>query len=279
MNDVLVGSLLGDGSISRCGRGLRYECEQKESMKEYVEWLSREMNEYGLKIGERNRTRKLNGYEWKYKSYRVISKSHKDIKLAREMFYPEGRKTVTEEWLGMLTPKSLAVWYMDDGSYDYNKNTIQIRTDSFTLKEHHLIQNYFNNIHDIQISIAKYGKGKNKKYYLYFPRHEAKKFLEITHHYILKCFFYKKPKGWEKAIALPPAFHRRLNVKKLGEEKSKELLIESLQSFYRKANEEVFPVVEYLMEKDNYSYKSIIRIFGSWERALEESGLPSKLTL
>ena len=46
----------------------------------------------------------------------------------RQAMYVGGKKVLSEDYLKQLTPLSLAIWYMDDGSYTERAKGVQERT-------------------------------------------------------------------------------------------------------------------------------------------------------
>ena len=48
--------------------------------------------------------------------------------LQRAVYFGDGKKTITEEYLKALTPLALAVWFMDDGSFTARSKGLQART-------------------------------------------------------------------------------------------------------------------------------------------------------
>lgn len=278
---IIYGALLGDAYIAKLDYGYatyyRFEVEHSVEDSEYVYWLYDELKDI-FNVGPRLRERhsNLDGRGIKSKSLSLYSKMDDFFRELREEIYVDNRKAITAGWLEKLTPLSLAVWYMDDGSYHINRNTVEISTYSFTLEEHHLIRDYLRDVYDINISIARRGKGKRKCYYVYFPREEAIKLLKIVSPYILPCMQRKLPLGWDKAHSLPPHFHLRIN-RKADKEINKRLIIQNLVSFYEQIGRpEKFPVVLYNYTPGTYSFKAINAVFGSWEKALTEAGLPSQ---
>ncbi len=276
---IMYGTLLGDGYITKLDYGYatyyRFEVEHTINDKEYVDWLYKELSViFNVEARVRHRYSSLDQRGIKSTSLSLYSKMHEIFRSLREETYPNNRKTVSQEWLDKLTPLSLAVWYMDDGTYHINRNTIEIYTNSFSLEEHHLMQRHFQQTWNISPTIVKRGKGQRKKYCLYFPRNEAVKLLHIIHPHILQCMRRKAPLGWERAIALPPNFHTRIKDHKCPD--NQERIIENLQEFYNNAGRpNGFPVVLYNYTKGSYSYKAITAIFGSWFNALEAANLPT----
>ena len=273
---IITGSLLGDGCISRNKYRHRYEVERKYEDIEYSKWLYDILKSdiKGLNHIVRERERRMNGYVFKSKMCRIYSKYYNEMTVLRHMFYKDNIKYISDNILEYITPLSMAVWYMDDGSYDINRFTIQLRTDSFNLDDQKkLIKQLLN--YNIKGNIAMYGKGKKKRYYIYLPKFEALNFLKVTHKYIHPSMDRKLPDGWQEVIDLPANYHIRLDRKK-DKEYNKKVIIDNLREFYEysgKSNK--FPVVRYNLSNKGYSYKAIYYIFGSWKNALYEAKLPA----
>jgi recombination protein RecA len=116
---VILGGLMGDGALSptRSGGGARFRFGHGAKQAAYADWkaslfanigTSRSTNETGV--------------------------VHHDLPPLPELaelrgaVYIGGKKMLSEEYLKQLTPLSLAVWYMDDGSLALRAKGLQERT-------------------------------------------------------------------------------------------------------------------------------------------------------
>ena len=274
--EIIYGTLLGDGYIAKLDNKYavyyRFEIEHSIEDIDYINWLQDNLRDVLPYRRERNRKFKTKDGEIKSRTIHLYGKTNKDFEELRFFIYKDGVKTVSKEWLDKLTPLSLAVWYMDDGSYHINTNVIEISTDSFTLDEHKLMQDYFREKWGISVSII----GKGRSYRLYFPKLEAVKFLTLIFPHIAPGMERKAPRGWELARKLPPNFHKRLS-RSNTKEKCREIITQNIKEFCEKHDiSEGFPVVEYNYSPDSFSYKAIQYAFGGWEDALKEVGIPYK---
>ena len=121
--EILAGSLLGDAYISKRGA---IQIEQGENQKEYLLWKHRELK--SIVSGKISQVfRKKNGII--HSSYRFFSKQY--FRPWRKSMYRSGRKIIPASVLELITPLSLAVWYMDDGSKKNNYSVI-VSTDGFS---------------------------------------------------------------------------------------------------------------------------------------------------
>ena len=128
------------------------------------------------------------------------------------MFYPLGKKQVTKEILNQLEPLGLAVWIMDDGTYDYNGNRINIATEHLSYEEHLLIKEWFENKFNISSKIYKH---KNQ-FYISFGVKETKKLIEIIKPFVIPSMRYKigeDEKRREDALRKYRKYRKRKDVK------------------------------------------------------------------
>lgn len=104
---ILLGSLLGDGSIDVHGRlCVTHGMKQRD----YLEWKARVFVALNPSISS-----KVGG--WGTKGQELRTRVHPKFRELRRRWYPEGRKRVPPAALDGLEPLGLAVWLMDDGWY------------------------------------------------------------------------------------------------------------------------------------------------------------------
>lgn len=116
----------------------------------------------------------------------------------RNLLYPNGRKVITREILDMLSPKGLAIWYMDDGSCYFKDSPIdghsicidlRISTDCFTSEEHDIMVEYFREVWNI--NFYKFYSKSRDVYCLRANKEAALKFIELIKSYIIPSMKYK----------------------------------------------------------------------------------------
>jgi hypothetical protein len=140
--DVIIGSLLGDGCIDKCG-----VFREKHSAEQvgYLEWKAEVLRETWndrpltayLSIDKRSGT--------KIYTFQFIAGTHSFTLDARSEFYKNGIKCIPENIKDYINELTLAIWFMDDGSTDwhYRKGvklynslpTCKICSESFTQME------------------------------------------------------------------------------------------------------------------------------------------------
>lgn len=104
---ILVGVLLGDGAMRKKTHAL-LEINHSFKQKEYVDWLYEQLKEF---VDTPPKMRKTNGNRI---AYRFTTKSLPVFTQYYDLFFKNSHKIIPDVF--QLSPRSLAVWYMDDGS-------------------------------------------------------------------------------------------------------------------------------------------------------------------
>lgn len=186
---VLLGSLLGDGGVYY--RNKTYNLKKQNSYN-YLEAHDLKQEEYLL---WKNNILHFN-FKFDNKNNCWVNKTNNSFKQYRELFYPDEKKIVTREILDKLEPLGIAVWFMDDGCYDYRGKLISIATHCFGLEGNQIIQQYFKERFNIDCKINKH----YFNYYISFNVENTKKFIEIVKSYVtqIPCMVYKIESNEEK---------------------------------------------------------------------------------
>lgn len=173
--DILLGCVLGDAYINPLGK---IRIEQSIKQMDYVQWKYQELKSLAYPSLPREITHKIG--EKEYQS--VIFTLRQYFRLWRSIFYFGKRKAFPKNLL--LTPLSLAVWYMDDGCWTGKKSVISI--ESFDTENSKNIQEIFSNQFGIETII-----GKNRK--LIIRKKSHPKFYGLISPYIIPSMKYKIP--------------------------------------------------------------------------------------
>ena len=183
---VILGSLLGDASIAINKNGVNayYRELHSKSQKGYLIWKSNYLEKFNFQIRERKifdkRTNK------NYEQVLIWTKAHPVLTEFYYLFYRE-RKEVSREILDQITELGLAVWYMDDGYYNYEGQRCCLSTDNFSYDSHTIIRDWFKEKWDLDSGIHKSGKGYN----ICFNKINADKFLRLIDPFCIDLFHYK----------------------------------------------------------------------------------------
>ena len=120
-----------------------------------------------------------------------------DINIANHVLadcYINGKKTVTKAMADKLTPISLALWYLDDGTIrhrnkdDRNRPAIQISTCGFSKEENEILIEMLQNRFGVESNLR---LEKNKYWSIYITANGTEVFLNLIKDYIPKSMKYK----------------------------------------------------------------------------------------
>ena len=117
---VILGGLMGDGALSRTrsGHGARYRFDHGSKQAGYCDWKA----SHFANIGGSRSVRPSDG------AVAYDMKPLPELAELRRAVYLDGKKVFSDDYLKQLTPLSLAVWYMDDGTYSERAKGVQERT-------------------------------------------------------------------------------------------------------------------------------------------------------
>lgn len=177
----------------RVGKGARnanFKIEHGLEQKEYVDWKYSILAPWVFtepKISYRYTTdRKKYPKSWWFRTIRHPLFTKIYDKFYVKDGYRTGRKIVPSLVHSELTPLALAIWIMDDGSY--NQKRVDISTYSFLEKEIIFLQHCMEQKFGI---VMRYFNDRGKGYRMYANQSESKKLVQIIRPYILPCLRYK----------------------------------------------------------------------------------------
>ena len=175
--DILIGCILGDAYVSPQGK---LRIEQSVKQKEYIDWKFNELRSlaYPALPREINHLNKLNGKT--YASIFFVLRQY--FRIWRSIFY-EGRNKIFPENL-LISPLTLAIWYMDDGCWTGKKCVIAI--EGFDDQSIFNIQRAFQSQLGIETIV-----GKNRKLIIRKQSHAA--FYALISQFIVPSMQYKIP--------------------------------------------------------------------------------------
>lgn len=190
--EILVGTLLGDASIpSREGKAAYLvKFEQQIARKEYIHHLYTIFEPF---VGTPPKIRNIVGGGAKDRqSIWFRTYSHSAFKFYDDIFYvynaqtQRRKKRVPKNIHKILTHRSLAYWFMDDGTF-YGKSPKRkylLSTQSFSLSDQKLLVRALQQL-NVQANIYK----DKDKYRLYIV--SSSQFIKIVQEYIHPVFLYK----------------------------------------------------------------------------------------
>ena len=180
--EILLGSLLGDGSLKIYPpyKNARFSFRHSIHQKDYFFWKAKELKEIAG-----------NSYFWKQKpdgfggeKLRYQSLALESLTELFNLTHRDGKFVARPQWLKLLTPLSLAVWWLDDGSLIVNSRRGVLCTDPFPYEFQQILANYLDRAWGVKVKIAKTFRKREGNIYEYYrlwirSSEELKKFLRL----------------------------------------------------------------------------------------------------
>lgn len=186
---IILGSILGDGSlkIHKNYKNARFKFRHSQIQQEYFEWKVSVLKE----ISSDNCivVQKPDGFS-KNPKLLYQSRALESLTTIHTVTTSHNTIDIKRSWLNHLTPLSLAIWWLDDGSLISNKRKGVLCTDGFSEKSVRILSQYLFVVWGVStrvgtISAKNLALAKRKEYFrLWFSTTELKKFLRIILPYI-----------------------------------------------------------------------------------------------
>ena len=184
-HDLIIGSLLGDASIRQREKNSCFRFSHSIKQKDYSTFKKEKLINFN--ISEFREVKRKIGQNFIH-AIDFSTKTHPIFNYYQNLFYKNGRKVIANEILNQINPQSLVYWICDDGSYDNKQGYIILCTNSYSLEEHNLMKQFFNERFGLNPTI---GFRDGKYYYLRFKQEDSKKLIEIIKPFIPEGMKYK----------------------------------------------------------------------------------------
>jgi len=178
VSEFIYGTLLGDGHLEKLAHGSRYKQVHSYNQNAYVDFKYNIVKDF---VTAPPKIMKNCGHGNSSYCFNTVSNTLFDD--IYSLTYINKRKCVTREWLDKLTPFSLAVWYMDDGSLSHNRR-VTLATCSFSGDEVDLILDYFKSKYGIEFTYEHNG-------IISCNTANSKRFLDLVSSYVIPSMKYK----------------------------------------------------------------------------------------
>ncbi len=188
--ETLIGLLLGDAHLEtqNNGRTYRLKIEQSEQYRPYVFHLYEIFEKWTLTPP---RKRKVKNKGRDSYNYCVQTVSHGALRFYGQQFYGDKRKVVPKLIHRWLTPRSLAYWYMDDGSLkSHQSKEVVLNTQGFSEAEVERLIAALTRNFKLEAKKRKQKEG----YQVYISGRSFERFEELVRPYIIPEMMYKIPK-------------------------------------------------------------------------------------
>jgi recombination protein RecA len=205
---LILGSLMGDGSLSpntRGRSGTRFRMGHGAKQATYLDWKV-EM------LGNIPCARSINA---KGAVFADIHPLPELAELREAVYFGDGKKHLTWEYLKALTPLALAVWYMDDGCFTLRSKGVQERTKGGTGRieicveamspgsRERLVQ-YLRDSRGLDVQLVQMGAAR--KGVLRFTTSGTEKFQRLVAPYVHPSMEYKLLPRFRGRFAVQPEF-------------------------------------------------------------------------
>ncbi|WP_397221201.1 intein-containing recombinase RecA [Nocardiopsis lambiniae] len=190
---VVLGSLMGDGSLSpnRRGRdGTRFRMGHGVDQAAYLEW------KVSL-LGNIGHSRTTNAKDAVFADFSPLPEL---AELHEAVYFGDGKKHLSWEYLKALTPLALAVWYMDDGCFTVRSKGVQARTEggsgrieicveAMSPGTRRRLAEYLRDTHGLNVTLCTKGAAAN--HFLRFTTASSARFQEIVAPYVHESMAHK----------------------------------------------------------------------------------------
>ena len=164
------------------GKTFRLRIEHSIKQKEYVEWLYNQFKSWvngGIRVW--TRTSKFpDGSTKNSQKCGFTTYSLDFLRFYGQQFYSNGIKIIPKMIEKLLTPTSIAIWFLDDGSFKSQKHrTFIIDSHGFTKNELKITQRCFTRF-GIKTKLHKQTREKGIYWRIYVLSESAEKFAEMV---------------------------------------------------------------------------------------------------
>ena len=205
---LILGSLMGDGCLSpntRGRSGTRFRMGHGAKQAAYLDWKV-EM------LGNIPCSRSTNA------TGAVFADVHPLPELAElheAVYFGDGKKHLTWEYLKALTPLALAVWYMDDGCFTLRSKGVQERTKGGTGRIEICVEamspgsrqrlvDYLRDSRGLDVMLTE--RGARRQSFLRFSTASTEKFQRLVAPYVHPSMEYKLLPRFRGRFAVQPEF-------------------------------------------------------------------------
>ena len=205
---VVLGALMGDGNLSpnRRGRsGTRFRMGHGAKQAEYLEWKT-------SLLGNIGHSRTVNAKGAVFADFTPLAEL---AELREAVYFGDGKKHLTWEYLKSLTPLALAIWYMDDGSFTVRSRGVQQRTAGGTGRIEIVVEamshgsrdrlvRYLRDTRKLDVQLVT--KGARQVSAIRFTTAASGKFQELVAPYVHPSMDYKLLPRFRGQFAVEPRF-------------------------------------------------------------------------
>jgi recombination protein RecA len=205
---LILGSLMGDGCLSPNvhGRsGVRFRMGHGPKQGDYLDWKASLLGN----ITQSRRTA-ANGA-----TFADMTPLPELGELRSAVYFGDGKKHLSEEYLKALTPLALAVWYMDDGCFTLRSKGLQQRTeggsgriefcvDAMSPGSRERLLAYLRDTHGVDSRLSL--RGAMQQVVLQFTTESSARFQKLVAPYVHPSMAYKLLPRFQGRFDVEPEF-------------------------------------------------------------------------
>jgi recombination protein RecA len=205
---VVLGSLMGGGNLSpnRRGRpGTRFRMGHGAQQAEYLDWKA-------SLLGNIQHSRRVNARGAVFADFAPLPEL---AELYDTVYFGDGKKHITWEYLKSLTPLALAIWYMDDGGFAVRSEGVQERAaggagrieicvEAMSPGSRDRLVQYLRDTHKLDVELG--SRGARRASVLQFSTAASEKFQRLVAPYVHPSMEYKLPPRFRGQFAVEPQF-------------------------------------------------------------------------
>jgi len=190
--DILAGFVLGDGNIQKNAQATSdiYRIRKTHGMSqlEYCEFSAEILNTTVSFHGK-------SGYTGETQPTCQTKSLFINPQFISSFYNKGGKKQIYDECEEYFSERTLALWYMDDGSagiYNDKGANSTLNTQGFSYEEHEILQRILKNKFDLDCRIADENKKDGRHYnFLAFNNENSRKLHNMIQEYIHPSMYYK----------------------------------------------------------------------------------------
>ena len=205
---LILGALMGDGSLSpntRGRSGTRFRMGHGAAQAAYLDWKVSLLGNVGC-----SRT-----FNVKEAVFADLSPLPELAELHEAVYFGDGRKHLSWEYLKALTPFALAVWYMDDGCFTVRSKGVQERTQGGTGRIEFCVQamspgsrarlaDYLRDTYRLDVKVVT--RGSRRQAIMQFTTAASEKFQRLVAPYVHPSMEYKLLPRFRGQFGVQPEF-------------------------------------------------------------------------
>ena len=206
--EFILGALMGDGNLSpnpRGRSGTRFRMGHGAKQAAYLDWKVSLLGNIGCTLSSNA----------KGAVFADLTPLPELAELRQAVYFGDGKKHLSWEYLKALTPFALAVWYMDDGCFTVRSKGVQERTRGGTGRIEICVQamspgsrerlaDYLRDTHQLDVKLVT--RGSRSQAILQFTTAASEKFQKLVAPYIHQSMEYKLLPRFRGQFRVEPEF-------------------------------------------------------------------------